>query len=266
MAVNEAGGLFAESKINSEQGDWPMPHRNRESELVPPGALPGQESSEGAIGGPGLPDEETASAMERMFWMFSLCFRYPSEEVYLRLQENRQLLQLIAGEATGAPELPDLQEKQAEYVRLMVNNYGHVPAVPYASCYLSKEGLLLESIHRELRRIMRKAGCEPKEDIWEPADHIHLLLEFCAEMAGAVRRGESGPQGYEALCTIVRCYIAPMTDPFCRSIREHARQAFYGDLAAAFRDFIREMLDFMEGEGESIHTSEQEDSLCHPCP
>ncbi|MCF8030342.1 MAG: molecular chaperone TorD family protein [Desulfohalobiaceae bacterium] len=218
------------------------------------------------MGVPGLPDGETAAAMERMFWMFSLCFRYPSEEVYLRLRENRRLLELIVREASsGPPDLPDLQEMQAEYVRLMVNNYGHVPAPPYASCYLSKEGLLLESTQRELRRIMREAGCEPREDVREPADHIHLLLEFCAETAGALRRGESGLKGCEALYTVVCRYIAPMAEPFSGSIREHARQDLYCDLAVAFRDFIREMLSLLGGEGESIHMCEQEESLCHPC-
>lgn len=238
-----------------------------ESESVRPGKRPVRDLPEEAKGSRELPDAGTAAAMERMFWLFSLCFRYPGEEVHLRLRESRPLLERTALEATSeAPNLPDQQEMQAEYVRLMVNNYGHVPAVPYASCYLHEEGLLMGTVHREIVRIARNAGRELREDIREPADHIHLLLELCAEMAGALRRGESGPRGYEALGTIVRRYIAPMAEPFCENIREHARQAFYPDLAVAFRDFIREMLELMEGEGESINTSEQEDSLCHPCP
>lgn len=226
-----------------------------------------EDFSEEAKGTSGFPDAETAASMETVFWLFSLCFRYPGEEVYLRFRDNAGLLERIIGEeGSGELELPDPQEMQAEYVRLMVNNYGSVPAAPYASCYMHEGGLLLETVQQEIGRIMRDAGRELSEDIREPADHIHLLLEFCAEMAQAIRRGESGPQGYEALCTIVRRYIAPMAEPFCQNIREHARQAFYRDLAVAFRDFIREMLDLMEGEGESINTSEQEDSLCHPCP
>ena len=242
-----------------------MPHRDRESELVPPGACSGRESSEGAVGVSGLPDGETAASMEGMFWVFSLCFRYPSEEVYLRLRENRGLLELITREVTsGTPELTDLQEMQAEYVRLMVNNYGHVPAVPYASCYRHGEGLLMGTVQNEIARIMRDAGRELGEDIREPADHVHLLLEFCADMAGAVRRGESGQQSFEALGTIFRGYIAPMAEPFCDNIREHARQVFYRDLAVAFRDFVQEVLGILEGEGESIEACEQEDALCSP--
>ena len=242
-----------------------MPHKDREIQLVPPEARSGQDSSGKAKDVTGLPDEETAAAMERMFWVFSLCFRYPGEEVYLRLWENRGFLELIAREAAfETPELPDMQEMQADYVQLMVNNYGHVPAAPYASCYLNKEGLLLESTQRELRRIMREAGCEPRDDIREPADHIHLLLEFCAETAGAVRRGESDLKGCEALCTVVCRYIAPMAEPFSGSIREHARQSLYRDIAVAFRDFIREMVGLLEGEFELSEECEQEDALCSP--
>ncbi|MEF8943220.1 MAG: molecular chaperone TorD family protein, partial [Desulfohalobiaceae bacterium] len=201
------------------------------------------------------------------FWLFSLCFRYPGEDVYLRLRENAGLLERLLGEASpGAVELPDPQEMQAEYVRLMVNNYGHVPAVPYASCYLQEEGLLLGTVHRDIARIIRDTGRELSEDIREPPDHIHLLLEFCAETAGAIRRGESGRQGYEALCTIVCRYIASMAEPFCANIREHARLGLYGNLAVAFRDFIAEMVDLMEGECKSNNACDQEESLCHPCP
>jgi TorA maturation chaperone TorD len=226
-----------------------------------------EDFSEEAKGPGGLPDAETASSMETMFWLFSLCFRYPGEEVYLRIQENVRLLERIAGETSSETwELPDHQEMQAEYVRLMVNNYGSVPAAPYASCYMQGGGLLLGTVHREIGRIMRDAGRELREDIREPPDHIYLLLEFCAEMAGAIRRGESGRQGYEVLCTIVCRYIAVMAEPFSQNILQHARHGLYRNLALAFRDFIREMVDLMEGECESINTCEQEESLCHPCP
>jgi TorA maturation chaperone TorD len=242
-----------------------MPHR--ESEPVQPGSPPVEDFPEEAKGPGGLPDGETAASMETVFWLFSLCFRYPGDEVYLRIQENVGLLERVAGEASSETwELPDHQEMQAEYVRLMVNNYGSVPATPYASCYMHEGGLLLGTVHREIGRIMRNAGRELSEAIWEPPDHVHLLLEFCAEMAGSIRRGESGRQGYEALCTIVCRYIASMAEPFSQNIREHARLGLYRNLALAFRDFIAEMVGLMEGEYESINACEQEESLCHPCP
>ena len=242
-----------------------MPHR--ESEPVRQGSPQVEDFSEEAKGPGGLPDAETASSMETMFWLFSLCFRYPGEEVYLRIQKNVRLLERITRETSSETwELHDHLEMQAEYVRLMVNNYGHVPAVPYASCYMHEEGLLLGTVHREIGRIMRDAGLELSEDIREPPDHVHLLLEFCAEMAGAIRRGESGRRGYEALCAIVCRYIAYMAEPFSQNIREHARLGLYRDLAVAFRDFIKEMVGLVEGECESSNTCEQEESLCHPCP
>lgn len=242
-----------------------MPHRR--SERVRPCSRPGEDVSEEARSLSGFPDAETAASMETVFWLFSLCFRYPDEEVYLRFRENAGLLERITGEAgSGGLELPDHQEMQAEYVRLMVNNYGAVPAAPYASCYMNEEGLLLGTVHREIGRIMREAGRELKQDVREAPDHVHLLLEFCAEMAGAIRRGEIGRQGYQALCTIVCRYIAFMAEPFSQNLREHARLGLYRNLAVAFRDFIREMVDLMEGECESINACEQEESLCHPCP
>jgi len=240
---------------------------HRESKPVRPGSSRQRHVSKETQGLSGIPDAETAASMETVFWLFSLCFRYPGEDVYLRLREHIGLLESVIGEADpGEAELPDQEEMQAEYIRLTVNNYGHVPAVPYASCYMHEEGLLLGTVQREIARVMRDAGRELREDIPEPPDHIHLLLEFCAEMAGAIRRGESGRQGYEVLCTIVCRSIACMAEPFCANIREHARLGLYRNLALAFRDFIREMADLMEGECESINTCEQEESLCHPCP
>ena len=241
-----------------------MPHR--ESELVRSDSRPKQEFGDEADLPGGLPDAETAASMEGVFWLFSLLLRYPGEEVYLRLRENSRLLKQLLGDATfRAPELSDPQEVQAEYVRLMVNNYGQIPAVPYASCYLNEEGLLMESVHREIVQLMRGEGKEPKQDIGEPADHIYLLLEFCAEMAGAIRRKESGGRKYCAMRTVICRYIAPMAERFCQDLEKHARQDFYRSVALAFRDFIREMRPLWEGGCESVNTCEQEDSLCHPC-
>ncbi len=93
-----------------------------------------------------------------------------------------QALQILA-EAFSL-EYPQEEEPlevlQEEYTRLFINAPEGIPAAPYASVYLSKEGLLCQEPWEEALRFYREAGFAPKGQ--EPADHLAYELAFVGLM------------------------------------------------------------------------------------
>jgi TorA maturation chaperone TorD len=155
-----------------------------------------------------------------------------------------------------APEVPDREELQAEYVRLFVNNLGFVPAVPYASYHLDDGGLLRGRSYFRLVEIMRAAGFELRDRVTEQADHVAVLFEFCSLLAEAVRKGQDAEQNLQTLAAVLREFIAPTVQGLAAALREHAHFDFYPRIAALGQEVLQDAADIAEkttaaGNGEN---------------
>ncbi len=114
-----------------------------------------------------LPYGESLTFLARL-WLYPFAPLSPQE---------RQALKALA-EAFSLGSFPEepLEFLQQEYTRLFINAPGGVPAAPYASVYLSKEGLLCQEPWEEALSFYRKAGFAPQGQ--EPADHLAYELAF----------------------------------------------------------------------------------------
>lgn len=196
-------------------------------------------------------DIEAAGSLKNVLFFFSLAFRYPREAVHEELGRLLPLFDEFFNEYTGgAPELPEIVDLQAEYIRLFVNSRGGVPAVPYASYHLDQGVLKGESYHR-LCRIMDKTGFVLEESVGELEDHLAILLEFASMLTDRlIKVSASGePSGHEItdiFCEVVIQYLRPMMKTVMEGISTHAVMDFYKVSIRALFNFLADMEDIYE--------------------
>ncbi len=192
-------------------------------------------------------DPQEADSLQGCFLISSLLFRYPEPGVYhnlkLYLNDFTDFFQEYAGRGI---ELVPLEELQAEYIRLFVNNQGFVPVVPYASYYLDPGKLLAGNSLQEIRTRILQAGLVLDEARDELEDHLAVLLECCARILGTLALTGAGTKQENALrlnvlLQLCKRYVQPVSSQISELINEHARHDFYRVAGEALRNFLLDL-------------------------
>ncbi len=120
--------------------------------------------------------------MFRLFYLLADCFYYPppdprESKIWSVLPTIAQKLRL------NIPDLDNLSQDllRSEYTRLFISAPYGPPAPPYASVYLSPEGILYQKGYDEAQKFYSQAGLEPQEGP-EPADHLAFELAFIGRL------------------------------------------------------------------------------------
>jgi len=189
------------------------------------------------------PNISAAASVKNVLFFLSLAFRYPRGPVYAELGRLLPVFgDFFNAYAGNVPALPEMEELQAEYIRLFVNNRGSVPAVPYASCHIDGGILMGESYHR-LRMIMAETGFVLDESAGELEDHLAILLEFASVLVGrlidaSVSGGEPLDEIPNVLGEVTFSYLRPMMKPILDGISGGATTDFYAASVRALYNFM----------------------------
>lgn len=184
-------------------------------------------------------DETAAFNLSNILMFLSLAFRYPDVKVYSRLKESVKYFDDFFEEYTGKGlHLESSDDMQVEYVRLFVANKDGVPASPYASVYLSKDGLLFSEHLLKLRDLMLKTGFELKEGYKDLEDNIYIMLEYMSIMIG--RLNIDGISAAKGFFLVAYGLVLPMCEFFCKRIIEEAKLDFYKQLALGLLEFVND--------------------------
>ncbi|MRI32792.1 molecular chaperone TorD [Endozoicomonas sp. OPT23] len=73
-------------------------------------------------------------------------------------------------------------ELAADYASLFLGA-GRSSVQPYASFYLSEEGLLMQQPHHDMIKRLQSYGLAQSEAFNEPADHLAIILDFMGNLA-----------------------------------------------------------------------------------
>ncbi len=79
--------------------------------------------------------------------------------------------------ATLAPMAQPQLELAADFAQAFLGD-NRSSALPYASIYLSQEGLLFQQPHQEMLALLRAQGLAVTEQYREPADHLAIMLDY----------------------------------------------------------------------------------------
>lgn len=185
-------------------------------------------------------DETAVINLSSILMFLSLAFRYPDVKVYSRLKESVKYFDEFFEAYTGKTlHLESAEDMQVEYVRLFVANKDGVPASPYASVYLSEEGLLFSDHLLKLRDLMLKTGFELKEEYKDLEDNIHIMLEYMSIMIG--RLNVDGISAAKGFFLVAYGLVLPMCEKFCKKIIEETKLDFYKLLALALLEFVNDL-------------------------
>lgn len=197
----------------------------------------------GAVGSTAAPNMLAAATVKNVLFFLSLVFRYPREAVYAELGRLLPVFEeFFDAYAGNIPMLPEMEELQAEYIRLFVNNRGSVPVAPYASCHLDG-GILMGECYHRLRLIMAKTGFVLDESAGELEDHLAILLEFASMLTGrlidaSVSGGASRDEVPDILGEVTFRYLGSMVKPIMDGISGGATIDFYAASVRALHNFL----------------------------
>jgi len=132
---------------------------------------------------------------------------------------------------------------------LLFRGPGAAQAPPWASVYLSDEGLLFEAETFAVRHAYAAHGLAAPNLNREPDDHIALELEFCATLLtralDAVEAGRSDEAAtleaaHDAFC---RDHLLPFAPTFFGLVEQHASTDFYRGVGVLGADAMAHLAD-----------------------
>lgn len=131
---------------------------------------------------------------------------------------------------------------------LKSDKYG---ALPYASIYLDKSGLLNAEPAREMEKIMAKHGVGVNEDLKEPADHIAIELDFLGNLIIRSNELEQERHMEEAFAeqkAFINNQLQPWIPTFASKCKENDEFGFYASVAMLLVAFCELDCDYLTGE------------------
>ena len=186
---------------------------------------------------PAVDDVDLARAQEYAL-LATLLSRSPDGEMIERLALLRGDVSPLGAAHAALAEAAaktDAATVNREYF-VLFEGAGRSQFLPYASYYLTGS-LYGRTLHR-LRETLHSIGMERSGQSAEPEDHVAILCELMARLAGG-EIAASAPAGREIFeAEIFEAYVAPWMDRFFTDL-EHAEQAdFYARVGLVGRIFL----------------------------
>ncbi len=198
-------------------------------------------------------DPAKATAREDMCRFLAACYYEPTEDY----REERLFDSLLAAAGQIHPGLAgharqlaaefagqDLQTLLIDYTRLFLGPVQAL-AMPYGSRWQTGEAALMQESTVAVLDIYQEGGFEVGEDFHDLPDHVAVELEFLYLLIfnqnEAHRSGEqnvlSANQALER--RFLREHLGAWIDSFTEAVESGAETAFYRELAALTRQFVR---------------------------
>lgn len=182
-----------------------------------------------------------------LYALFAQLFSYPDRQLAetLAAEETRVLTALLDGDLTAPTPSTEVDELQTAYTDLFINRLGGVPAPPYGSVYLEKEGRLMGETTRRVAAWYAEQGLR-QEESGEPADFLSTELEFLyylverEEAALALRDPDLARAATLAQAQFGAELLFPWLGIFCRKVAGEGRaHPFYRQAAELLARFCR---------------------------
>ena len=131
---------------------------------------------------------------------------------------------LAALEQTGPQDWPAWRYEYAD----IFLNAGPNPAFPYASCYVTRQPVLMGAVP-EVRKFYRQAEVHKSAAYPEPDDHLAVELEFMRHLAeGIAAAGDGAPESVKLLDRFRLNHLMGWAPEFCAVLDHSAQSPFSG--------------------------------------
>lgn len=178
-------------------------------------------------------DEVDQARMQEYLLIGSLLRQAPSAALLAdigRLQGDASTLGMLHMSLAEAADATDADAESREFFRLFVG-VGRGELLPYASYYLT--GFLHERPLARVREDMKRLGVERAEGLYEPEDHLGILLEIMAGLIGGEFAGGESEQA-----TFFARHLQPFAARLFADLEACAKTDFYKAAARTGAAFI----------------------------
>jgi TorA maturation chaperone TorD len=186
---------------------------------------------------PEIDDVDAARAQEYAL-LATLLARAPDRDFLARLarlKSDASPLGVAHGKLAEAAGAADPARLEREYFNLFLG-VGRGEVLPYGSYYLT--GFLHERPLARLRSDLADLGIERAEEQCEPEDHIAILCEVMAGLAGGRFAANAGDERRRAEKQFFDKHLAPWARRFFADLERAEAADFYRAVAAVGATFI----------------------------
>ncbi|TKF24105.1 molecular chaperone TorD [Vibrio genomosp. F6] len=141
-------------------------------------------------------------------------------------------------------------ELSADYCDLFLKSDKNV-ALPYASMYIGKQGLLNDVPAQEMAALMSKHGIAVSESLNEPADHIAIELDFLGNLIIRSNELEQEKHLDDALIeqeSFIQTHILSWIPQFSAKCDQYDEFGFYASVAQVLVAFCQLDCQYLTGE------------------
>lgn len=141
-------------------------------------------------------------------------------------------------------------ELSADYCDLFLKSDKNA-ALPYASMYIGKQGLLNDVPAQEMAALMSKHGIAVSESLNEPADHIAIELDFLGNLIIRSNELEQEKHLDDALIeqeSFIQTHILSWIPQFSAKCDQYDEFGFYASVAQVLVAFCQLDCQYLTGE------------------
>lgn len=170
------------------------------------------------------------------------------------LGENEQLKPSIDRITDALNRLMDREDAQlelaADFCDLFLKS-DKDSALPYASMYIGKSGLLNDTPAKEMEELMAKHGVEVDKNLNEPADHIAIELDFLGNLIIRSNEAQDEAKIEEAFAVqeqFIRQHLLSWMPQFSDKCQKFDEFGFYSAISAFATAFLALDRSYLLGE------------------
>lgn len=200
----------------------------------------------------------------RMYYLLSLAFSYPGENLLSTQDELYELVAVLYPNLAVSRKdmLVELDKMEAEYINVFDGHEQKKYCKPYEGQWQEADRAMRQW---EVKKFYRFFGLGLNRAINEMPDHIMYELEFmhylCYRMvesaSGALGKvkgaGPNQPRHYlQAQKDFLERHLLAWVDDFCRLLQEKTTLPFYVQLARVTAQFIVDDMEWLQTQGEEV--------------
>ncbi|MFM2589364.1 molecular chaperone TorD [Vibrio sp. TBV020] len=170
------------------------------------------------------------------------------------LGENEQLKPAITRITDALNRLMDREDAQlelaADFCDLFLKS-DKDSALPYASMYIGKSGLLNDTPAKEMEALMAEHGVEVDKKLNEPADHIAIELDFLGNLIVGSNKSEDESQleeAFKAQEAFIQQHLLSWVPQFSNKCQKFDEFGFYSAISTLTVAFLELDCRYLLGE------------------
>ncbi|WNC71688.1 molecular chaperone TorD [Thalassotalea psychrophila] len=209
-------------------------------------------------------DKELIETRASILWWFSTVLSNELNEQQFNSYINEQganLLNQLATEDKLAEAIKSIQQSlqllknkphphlecAVEFTQLFLMD-AKKGAPPYASVYLSKDGLMFQKAHDEMCALLQEQGLSVNKTFNEPADHIAIQLDYLGNLILASLNATDNTEACDKQLQFINNNLMNWLPKFISKINQTDNSGFYQNILKVLSSYLLLEVEFLKEE------------------